>query len=188
MPSACSRSTAQASACLTPELLLWRSGARAWDVAGWDDGGTTITGMGTPERVDSASVSSNFLRVLGVQPLIGRGFNDADGRPGITGSAILSYDLWQRKFAADAAIAGRTVVLDGKPATILGVMPPDFLFPGYPGSYRPDLLVVSPQPVQPDWSLTTVEGFRAIGRLHDGFTPQQGLGDLTALCSQPEMV
>ena len=173
---------------LTPELLLWRSGARAWDVAGWDDGGTTITGAGTPERMDSASVSSNFLRVLGVQPLIGRGFTDADGRPGITGSAILSYDLWQRKFAADAAIAGRTVVLDGKAATILGVMPPDFLFPGYPGSYRPDLLVVSPQPAQPDWSLTTVEGFRAIGRLHDGFTPQQGLGDLTALCSQPEMV
>ena len=170
---------------MTPELVLWRGSARALDVAGWDDTGVTLTGIGTPERLDAAKVSANFLDVLRAGPMIGRGFTEDDGKPAAPMSAILSHEFWQRKFGSDSTVPGRTVLLDGKPANILGVMPADFRFPG---NYRPDLLLAAPLPLRPDWGVDTVEGFRVFGRLHDGITPQQALGDLSSLSSQESMV
>ena len=171
---------------MTPELVVWRAGARAFDsVAGWDNSSATLTGMGTPDRLDAATVSANFLAVLGAHPMIGRGFVESDGQPGMPATAIVSYDLWQRKFAGDATVPGRILQLDAKPTTILGVMPPDFRFPG---NYRPDLLVICPLPAHPNWSADTLEGFNVIGRLRAGLTPQQGLADLASLSSSGEMV
>ncbi len=144
-----------------------------------------MTGLGTPDRLDAATVSANFLTVLGAHPMLGRGFAEADGRPGTPATAIVGYDLWQRKFAGDGTLPGRIVQLDGKPTTILGVMPPDFRFPG---NYRPDLLTICPLPARPNWTADTLESFTTIGRLRRGVTPPQGLADLSAVSSDDQMV
>jgi len=171
---------------LSPELVLWRQGTRAFQgIAGWDDAQVNLTGAGTPERLDAATVSANFLSVLGVQPALGRGFALADGKPGMPATAILTDDLWQRKFGGDATVSGRVVSLNGKPTTILGVLSPGFRFPG---RFRPGLLLISRLPVQPEWTAETFEGFNVIGRLRDGVTLPQAGADLSALSASGEMV
>ena len=88
-----------------------------------------VTVNGRPQRYTGAYVTENFLRALGVSPLVGRDFTAADNRPGAEKVAILGYGVWQRDFGGAADIAGRHVRLNGTPATIVGVMPKGFAFP-----------------------------------------------------------
>jgi putative ABC transport system permease protein len=76
------------------------------------------------ERVLAVAASRDFFRVLGVAPLLGRTFTDEDIKAGFASAMILSYDLWQRKFAGDPNVIGRTVLADGWQTPIVGVMPP----------------------------------------------------------------
>jgi predicted permease len=82
-----------------------------------------------PERVVGAAVTWNLLPLLGIQPSLGRGFAEAEDRPGPPSVVIISDRLWRRSFGGDPAIVGRSVRLDQDTATIVGVMPPDFYFP-----------------------------------------------------------
>ncbi|HEX3745846.1 MAG TPA: ABC transporter permease [Bryobacteraceae bacterium] len=77
------------------------------------------------EELPALRISAGLLPLLGVQPLVGRFFRPDEDQPGRTNSALLSYPLW-RRFGADPAIAGKSILLDGKSYTIVGVMPPDF--------------------------------------------------------------
>lgn len=86
-------------------------------------------GPGDPERVDGASMTSEILPMLGVQPLIGRFFSDRDDRDGAPGTVVLSYGLWQDAFGGDPEIVGKNVKLDEEAYTITGVMPRSFYFP-----------------------------------------------------------
>jgi len=83
-----------------------------------------------PEQVDAAWCTGNFLSVLGVQPALGRGFTADDDRPGATATAVLSASFWKRRYGADPAIVGKTIMLDAKPYTIIGVLPPSFVYSG----------------------------------------------------------
>src|SRR5262245_11111491 len=89
----------------------------------------TLSGSGTPEVLRGTRISSNFLDVLGVRPRIGRAFLAEEDAPGSAAVALISAELWRRRFASDPSIAGRTVVLDATPHTIVGVLPPAFHFP-----------------------------------------------------------
>lgn len=80
-------------------------------------------------RFTGAYVSENFLRALAVAPIRGRDFTAADNQPGAPKVTIISHELWQRNFGGAGDIVGRDVRLNGKPATIIGVMPPGFAFP-----------------------------------------------------------
>jgi len=84
-----------------------------------------------PARVGGSRVSADMFNLLGAHPLVGRALQDADETPGADNVVIISHALWRQQFAGDTAI-GATVTLDGRPHTIVGVMPPDFQFP--PGS------------------------------------------------------
>ena len=86
-------------------------------------------GAGDPERVETAKVTAQFFSVLGTQPLRGRSFLSEEDQPGRDRVAILSYGLWQRRFAGDDNIAGQNLILDGINHTVVGVMPADFQFP-----------------------------------------------------------
>ncbi|MGB6877562.1 MAG: ABC transporter permease [Candidatus Acidiferrales bacterium] len=88
-----------------------------------------LTGQGDAERVQAAKVTPNFLDVLGVQPAFGRGFTAEDGVPGHDAEVILSYGLWQSKFAGDASIIGKETHINGQSFTITGVMGKDFRYP-----------------------------------------------------------
>ena len=88
-----------------------------------------LTGQGDPERVQGAQVTPNFFDVLGVQPLLGRAFTAQDGTPGSDAEVILSYGVWQSKFAGDASVVGKETHINGKSYTIVGVMGKDFAYP-----------------------------------------------------------
>ncbi len=88
-----------------------------------------VTIDGNPQRYTGAYVSADFFRILGVAPVIGRDLAAADDQPGAEKVALISHQLWQRDFGAATAIVGKSIRINGKPATIIGVMPPGFSFP-----------------------------------------------------------
>jgi putative ABC transport system permease protein len=88
----------------------------------------TLSGVDGPEPLKGARVSANFLRILGVAPLHGRSFLPEEETPGPP-VAIISTELWQRRFGGDPRIVGGTATLDAAPCTIIGVLPPGFQFP-----------------------------------------------------------
>jgi len=87
-----------------------------------------LSGDGEPERVSAQFVSWSFFRLLGVEPLLGRTFLAPEDQPGRPLAAVLSHRLWQRRFGSDPQALGRTITIDGRPVTVLGVMPPGFFF------------------------------------------------------------
>jgi putative ABC transport system permease protein len=87
-----------------------------------------LTGIGPPERLRGLRASAGVFQALGVIPAAGRVFTSAEDRPD-SGVAVISYELWQRRFGADPGMIGRVVNFDRKPVTIIGVLPADFEFP-----------------------------------------------------------
>jgi putative ABC transport system permease protein len=89
-----------------------------------------LTGAGEPERLIGSAVTTNYFRAFGVKPLLGRTFNPEEektaGGPPVV---VLSHGLWQRRFGADPNVIGKTVTIDGKTATIVGVAPQSFQYP-----------------------------------------------------------
>lgn len=94
----------------------------------WSNNGGTVTGIGEPEALQTIMVTYGTLQALGVQPVIGRWFSQADDTPGTPETVMLTYGYWQRRFGGDASVLGRTLTVDAKPRTIIGVMPRDFVF------------------------------------------------------------
>jgi putative ABC transport system permease protein len=88
-----------------------------------------LVGQGEPQRLTGSALTADVLPMLGVKPLIGRAFSEADEESGTDGNVILSYGLWQRNFGGDAAVLGQRVLLNGDPRVVIGVMPRDFHFP-----------------------------------------------------------
>lgn len=114
-----------------PEFMEFRDQSAAFaEVAGYWTGRVNLGGTDEPQRVTSASVSANFFRALDVTLLHGRGFSDGEDRPGVEPVAILSHGLWQRAFGGDESILGRSVALNGRAFTVIGILPLDFRFPG----------------------------------------------------------
>ena len=105
----------------------------------------TLSGSGEPEALKGARVSANFLEILGVQPLLGRSFlaeEDTRGGPPV---AMISAELWKRRFGGDPQIAGKPATLNATPHTIIGVLPAGFAFP-FPGAD-----VWAPRPSEWSW-------------------------------------
>ncbi len=103
---------------------------RAFDAIGaFTNGARNLTGGDTPERVQIGFASAGVFPALGVPPIAGRVFTADEDRPGGARVVVLSAGLWRRRFAADAGIVGRTVLLDDSAYTVLGVMPADFQLP-----------------------------------------------------------
>jgi putative ABC transport system permease protein len=162
----------------------WREGSKSFDslaayFAFFDYGRLTMTGAGDPERLRGVGVSDNFLPTLGVPLLYGRNFTAEECAWQGPGAAILSNSFWQRRFGGDPAVVGRSVTLNDKPTTIVGVLPEAFDFDSIfsPGS-EVDLL--TPFPLTPEtarWGHTLF----GIGRLHPGTTPEQAQAELTII-------
>ena len=110
--------------------LEWQTQAHSFEQVGaysWD--GVNFTGDGTPQKIQDYLVTTNFFATLGVQPHLGRDFLAEEGQPGKNQELILSYGLWERRYASDPQILGKIVKVDGKPFTIVGVMDKGFDFP-----------------------------------------------------------
>src|SRR4030095_6393698 len=94
--------------------LDWRNQNQTFDHIGltrwWS---TNLTGIDPPERIQGILVSGNFLDVVGVKTLLGRGFLNDEDQPGKDPVALISYGLWQRRFGADPNIVNKTITLNG---------------------------------------------------------------------------
>ena len=90
----------------------------------------TLTGQGEPQRINGGLATFGFLRVLGIQPLLGQFFTAEEDEPGAAQVAVLSYPTWQRRFAGSREVLGRTMTLNGRSFTVIGVLPAGFAFPG----------------------------------------------------------
>ena len=109
-----------------PDLLdLERAAGTKLSMAGFSGGSRTVTGDGPAERIAIVEVTSGFFATLGVEPLVGRDFR------GLTATAVvmLSHRMWERRFARDPLVVGRTMTLNGRPHEIVGVLPASFEFP-----------------------------------------------------------
>jgi putative ABC transport system permease protein len=110
-----------------PDFLDWQSRNSSFaEMASLFDERDSLTGNGLPQEVIVQDVSPNFFSVLGVNPILGPGFSSENGKAGHDNVVILSYGFWKERFAGDFGIIGKTLVLNGKPQSIVGVAPRDF--------------------------------------------------------------
>ena len=99
-------------------------------MAGYLNGSTiNVSYKNNPQRYTGGYVTEDFFKILGVSPILGRDFTAEDNKPGAEKVAILGHEIWKRDFNADPSIIGQSVRMNGKAATIVGVMPPNFKFP-----------------------------------------------------------
>ncbi|HEY5027272.1 MAG TPA: ABC transporter permease [Candidatus Angelobacter sp.] len=112
------------------DFIAIRNQASVFDaLAAYNQGSVTLIGDKDPERLSAAEVSSDFFRVLGVSPFVGREFLATDDVPGVNSQVVvLSHSLWQRHFGGDPGLLGKMIVLDGTGYTVIGVMPAEFSF------------------------------------------------------------
>jgi putative ABC transport system permease protein len=143
----------------------------AWDAA--------LTGDGRPEQVDALHASTSLLDVLGVQPMFGRGFRSED-----TYTVLLSYTLWQRRFAGDPRIVGKSLTLNDASYTVTGVMPPGFQFPPF---WQEKAELWAPFIVPPArLHARASRSVRVFARLRDGVTIEQAQTQMSAIARQIE--
>ena len=99
-------------------------------MSGYLNGSTiNVTYRNNPQRYTGGYVTEDFFRILGVSPILGRDFTAEDNKPGVEKVTLLGHEIWKRDFSGDPNIVGAQIRINGKAATIIGVMPPNFKFP-----------------------------------------------------------
>ncbi|HLJ40189.1 MAG TPA: ABC transporter permease [Candidatus Acidoferrales bacterium] len=110
-----------------PNFLDWRQQCHAFSqIAAVHDVGFNLAGVTQPENISGEAVSPNFFSMIGVKPFLGRDFEASEEKPGTAPVVLLSYELWQSHMGGDRNAIGRTITLDGRSFTIVGVLPPKF--------------------------------------------------------------
>jgi predicted permease len=140
-----------------------------------------FTGMGDAERLDAELVSSDFFSVLGIRPVIGRTFVQGEDQIGAAPVALLTAGLWSRKFSSSPDVLGKTITLDGKGYTIVGVIPPSFRL-DMQNFNKSELFVPIGQWGHPGLpSRAAGLGIHGIGRLKAGVTLAQARADMSGV-------
>ena len=144
-----------------------------------------ISGSGEPARIGGALVGDDFFRVLGTQPLLGRGFLPEEQQDGKDQVVVLSYELWQKQLNGDPNAIGKTILLNLRPHTIVGVMPASFH--SLPGTLlNQPALLYRPAAEETSEEQRSARHLRAIGRLKDGVTVQQAQSELSTIAQRLE--
>jgi len=151
-------------------------------MAGYLNGSTVnVTYKNNPQRYTGGYVTEDFFKIIGVSPVLGRDFTAADNKPGAEKVTILGDEIWQRDFGADPNVVGQSVRINGKSATIIGVMPPNFKFPVSEELWTPLYNEFPPQP-RGDLRLGASNNAPAVmGRLKAGVTIDQANAEFITL-------
>jgi len=162
--------------------VTYRDENRVFEHVGlWGANERTLTGVGEPERIATLAVTHGTLQTLGVQPVLGRWFSDAEHTPAAEGpdSVILSHAFWQRRFGGDESALGRTLSLDFRPSQVVGIMPAGFRFLNL--TPQPDVISAS----RIDASQLTLGNLNSKGlaRLKDGATVAEANADVARMLS-----
>ena len=156
-------------------------------LAGYAHADLQLSGTGQPERFTGFAVTAGFFHPLGLRPARGREFTANDEIPGNEQQVILSDRLWRNRFAADPNILGRKIMLDSRPFTVAGVMPPGTEHPGneYNGVAHGETVDVWwPFAFQGDPNQRGSHFLEAIGRLKPGVAPAAAQAEMNALIAQ----
>ncbi|MGA9071678.1 MAG: ABC transporter permease [Terracidiphilus sp.] len=138
----------------------------------------TLTGGGDAAHVEASLTSAEFFSVLRATPQLGRVYGAAECHPGQNSVAVLSYGLWQRRFAADPAILNRTIELDQRTYTIIGVMPKTMQYPSTADIYLP----LAPTPAE--LANRSAHNYQVTARLRDGVSVKQAQAEMVALAER----
>jgi putative ABC transport system permease protein len=139
-----------------------------------------LTGAGEPERLTGSLVTANYFRAFGVAPALGRAFGPDEERAGPAPVAVLSDGLWRRRFGGDPSVVGKTVALDGKAVTVVGIAPPEFQYPAGVELWMPlDFCV-------PEMNIRAAHFLRPIGLLKEGVTIEQARAETDLIARRLE--
>jgi predicted permease len=146
------------------------------DVGLYNGDSVSVTGMAEPEQVPALDITDGVIPILGIPPLLGRGFNSSDTTRGSPDTVILTYSYWRRKFGGDPTVVGRSIVVDGKSRQIIGVMPQQFHFLD-----RENLAMLLPLQFDRNKMFLGQFSFEGIARLRSGVTLEQANADIARL-------
>ena len=141
----------------------------------WTTAKANVTGLARPEQVNIVLVTDGVLEALGVPPFIGRDLTAGDQVPNGPMNVVLGYGYWQRRFGGDGSVVGRTIVIDSKARTVIGVMP---------RGYRvvdQDFDILAPFAFERNQQQLSGFGYQGIGRLKPGVTIPEANADLARL-------
>ncbi len=159
-----------------PDFQDWTTQSQAFSHTAffWTGGAALAEQGGEPERVPRVGVTVRFFEVLGVQPMLGRSFLAEDDQPNTATVAILSEGLWKRRFGSDRNIVGRSITINTRPVTVVGVMPRGFEFPE-------NTQIWTPSAINPAEEPRDNRAYSAIGRLKAGVELEQAQSQISAI-------
>ena len=163
------------------DFLAWRDRQQSFEqvaVLGGAGGSFALSGLGEPERIPGVDVSADFFSIFRIAPLKGRGFYSGEDRPGAPGVAVISEQFWRNHLGSDPNVLNRTLTLDGKQYTIVGVMPADFRFPPREAVDVWAIRTLNPATARPPF------GLHALGRLKPKVSMRQAAAELDQIVSQ----
>jgi len=150
------------------------------------DASLALTGLGTPMQVDGEMVTWDMFPTLGIQPQLGRGFLQSEEAAG-SHVVVLSHSFWLNQFGGDRGIVGRTITLDRKSYTVVGVAPSGFAFPVNAPNIQLWTTIATDREAPPgDEPITVQRGahlLRALGRLRRGVSIEQARADLNVIAA-----
>jgi putative ABC transport system permease protein len=162
----------------------WRQRARSFEhLALTREEPQALSGVDRPQRLRGRRVTGNFFQAVGVRPAQGRGLADDDDRPGAPPIAVITDGFWRAQFGADPSVVGRTLILNERPTTVVGILPRGFEY------LRPYDLFVSMGPIADSPGLNqrgNHSGFYAVGRLRSGVSVESADRELRDIAAQLE--
>ncbi len=161
-----------------PDLRDWKEAATSFGAIGaMTARSLAIADGGEPERLLGSAISWDLFPTLGVPPALGRLFGPQDDRPGAEPVVILSDEIWQRRYQGDRSIVGRSLSVDGRPHTVIGVMPPKFAFPQNDKAWIPLAPIV-------ERDTRSARGLFVVGRLKPGIGMAGAQAELSAVAAK----
>lgn len=170
------------------ELFEWRKRATSFESIGAMEASSfNLTGQGEPELLAGADVSANIFAVLGVEPRLGRSFEENEDPAGHDGVVLLSDSLWKRRFRSDPSIVGRNILLNGRQHLVVGVLPATFRLPlssqfanstgaGRPEIFKPLGYATKDLQISPN-----AFNYWAVGRLRPGVSMSAAMAELSLI-------
>ena len=163
-----------------PNFVDWRAQNHVFeDVAVYQEGTYSLVGAGEPEQIPGARISQGLFELLGVTPKLGRTITAEEDRPETNNAVLISYSLWQRRFASAENAVGQALTVSGLPRTIVGVMPPGFKFPE-----RAELWV--PMALNEKLWTRNDHGLKGIARLKPNVTLGQAQAEMNTIARRIE--
>ena len=160
------------------DLQDWKARTRTFaEIAAVTGRSLTLSDGDEPERFNGATVTWNMFPMLGIQPVLGRQIRADEDTPGGPRVVLLSHGVWQRRYAADPSIIGRTITVNGNPHTVIGVMPPRFQFPELAQLWVPQAPIEHTSP-------RSARNLEVLARLKPGASFEDGRRDIAGIGAQ----